>query len=110
MMGESPKDSEHAFTHMLTVFSVSAGMIGVCPPAIGLVKIVSQTKGVETLCDDLIAIDAMIFGLAALLGFRGLRRFVHHQIPLSPRLLDWSFLSGMALMIVICGIFAWNLL
>jgi hypothetical protein len=108
-MSESTKDSEHAFTHMLTVFSVSAGMIGVCPPAIGLVKIVFQAKGMQTLCDDLLAIDAMIFGLAAMLGFRDLRRFVNHKIPLSPRLMDWSFMSGMALMIVICGIFAWNL-
>ena len=78
-MGESPADTEHAFTHTLTVFSVSAGMIGVCLTAIGLVKIVSQAKGVDTLCDDLIAIDAIVFGVAAWLGFRGLQRFSRHE-------------------------------
>ena len=39
-MSESQEDTEHAFTHMLTVFSVAAGMIGVCLTAIGLDKIV----------------------------------------------------------------------
>jgi hypothetical protein len=109
-MSEKRSDTEHAFTHMLTVFSVSAGMIGVCLTAIGLVKIVSQAKGVETLCDDLIVIDAMFFGLAALLGFRGLQRFIHHEVPLSHQMMDWIFLIGLGLTIVICGVFAWNLL
>ncbi len=109
-MSNSSVDSEHAFTHTLTVFSVAAGMIGVCLTAIGLVKIVSHAKKVETLCDDLIVIDAIIFGLAALLGFRGLRRFVRHQVLISHQVMDWTFLIGLGLMIVICGVFAWNLL
>jgi hypothetical protein len=109
-MSESRADTEHAFTHMLTVFSVAAGMIGVCLTAIGLVKIVSQARRVETLCDDLIAIDAMVFGVAALLGFRGLRGFILHQYPPSHHLMDWTFLIGLGLTIVICGVFAWNLL
>jgi hypothetical protein len=109
-MSESPADSEHAFTHTLTVFKVSSGMIGVCLTAIGLVKIVSQAKGVETLCDDLIVIDAMIFGLATLLGFRGLRQFVLHQTLISHHVMDGTFLIGLGLTIVICGVFAWSLL
>ena len=64
-MSESQTDNAHAFRHTLTVFSVAAGMIGVSLTAIGLVKVLSQTKGVETLCDDLIAINAMVFGLTA---------------------------------------------
>ena len=71
-MREPPSDAEYSFNHALTVFSVSAGMIGVCLTAIGLVKIVTKANGFDALCDDLIAIDAMVFGLAALLGFRGL--------------------------------------
>jgi hypothetical protein len=42
------------------------------------------------------------------LGFRGLRRFVRHQILISHQLMGWSFLIGLVLMIVICGVFAWN--
>ena len=87
-MSETPKVSEHAFTHMLTVFSVSAGMVGVCLTAIGLVKIVSTAKGIETLCDDLTALDWILFGIAALLGFKGLQRFVGHELPLSPQVMD----------------------
>jgi hypothetical protein len=109
-MSESPPGSEHAFIHMLTVFSVTAGMVGVCLMAIGLVKVVSHAKQIETLCDDFLAIDAMIFGVAAMLGFRGLQRFVGHQVPLSPRAMDWTFLIGLGLMILICGIFSWSLL
>jgi hypothetical protein len=109
-MDQSPPNDLHAFHHALTVFSVSAGMIGVCLTAIGLVKIVTQGNGVGTLCDDLIAIDAMVFGLAALLGFRGLQRFVRHQSPLSLRLMDSVFLVGLALTIVNCAVFTWYLL
>jgi hypothetical protein len=109
-MSESPLNTEHAFNHTLTVFSVSAGMIGVCLTAIGLVQIVSWAKGVETLCDDLIALDAIIFGVAALLGFRGLQRFIHHQSPLSHQLMDWVFLIGLGLTIVNCAVLAWRLL
>jgi hypothetical protein len=109
-MSESTTGSNHAFTHTLTVFSVSAGMVGGCLTAIGLVKIVSHAKGIETLCDDLLVIDAMMFGLAALLGFRGLQRFVEKKAPLSNRLMNWIFLIGLALTIVICGLFTWSLI
>jgi hypothetical protein len=106
-MSESPSDTEHAFAHTLTVFSVSAGMIGVCMTGIGLVKVVSEAKGVDTLCDDLMAIDAIVFGFAALLGFRGLQRFVRHQRALSHHLMDWVFLIALGLTIVICALFTW---
>ena len=109
-MSKLPSNPEHAFTHTLTVFSVSSGMIGVCLTAIGLVKVVSQAKRVETLCDDLIVIDAMVFGLAALLGFQGVRRFIRHQSPPAHQVMDWVFFIALALTIVICGVFAWNLL
>src|SRR5271156_6572674 len=109
-MHQSPPNAEHAFNHALTVFSVSAGMIGVCLTAIGLVKIVTQARGVDTLCDDLIAIDAMVFGLAALLGFRGLQQFIRDQASLSLRLMDSVFLVGLALTIVNCAVFTWYLL
>jgi hypothetical protein len=109
-MREPPSDAEYSFNHALTVFSVSAGMIGVCLTAIGLVKIVTKANGFDTLCDDLIAIDAMVFGLAALLGFRGLQQFIRHQSPLSLRLMDSVFLVGLALTIVNCAVFTWYLL
>jgi hypothetical protein len=109
-MCQSPSNTEHAFKHALTVFSVSAGMIGVCLTAIGLVKVITHAKGVDTFCDDLIAINAMVFGLAALLGFRGLRQFIRHQSPLSLRLMDSVFLVGLALTIVNCAVITWYLL
>src|SRR5258708_4653537 len=100
-MSEARAAPEHPLSHNETVFSVSAGLIGVCLTAIGLVKVVAQARRVETLCDDLIVIDAMVFGLAALLGFRGLRRFILHQYPPSHHLMDWVFLIGLGLTIVI---------
>jgi hypothetical protein len=109
-MSEPQVDTEHAFTHALTVFSVSSGMIGVCLTAIGLVKIVSLTKRAETLCDDLIALNAVLFGISTFLGFRGLQRFIRHERPLSFCLMDGIFLVGLGLTIVICGLFAWSLL
>jgi ABC-type cobalamin transport system permease subunit len=108
-MSDTRVDTEHAFTHTLTVFSVSAGMIGVCLTAIGLVKIVAHAKGFETVCDDLIAIDAIVFGVATLLGFQGLRRFARHQAQLSHQLMDGMFLVGLALTIVTCAVLTWSM-
>ena len=43
------------------IFSVSAGLVGVCLTVIGLIRIIVNTNKVETAIDDFLAVDAIIF-------------------------------------------------
>ena len=104
------RNSEHAFSHSLTILSVSSGMIGVCLTAIGLVRVFTHMSSVDTLCDDLIVVDSLLFGVAALLGFRNLDRFVRRRKEVSLFVMDLVFLIALALMIVVCGFFAWSVI
>jgi hypothetical protein len=71
---------------------------------------VTQGRGVRTICDDLLVIDAGLFGLISLLCYWSL----HHQVRRRKTRLDlWIsrlFLVAQGLMIVVCGILAWALI
>jgi hypothetical protein len=95
---------------MLTIFSVSAGMIGVCLTAIGLVKLVVNGRAVSTICDDLLVVDAALFGVVALCCYRALSRHVRLRSSALDEWVDLIFVLALILMIVVCGIFAWSLL
>ncbi|HEY8356777.1 MAG TPA: hypothetical protein VIL30_04880 [Ramlibacter sp.] len=62
-----PEKREHELT--MSLFSVSATMVGVCLTAIGLLRLVATQTQVQTLGDDLLAIDALLFVLCAFLAF-----------------------------------------
>src|SRR4029078_914333 len=62
------------FYHLLTVFSVSAAMVGVCLTAIGLIKGVENLSKFTTHCDDVLLVsDAAFFLAAGMCSFRALR-------------------------------------
>ncbi len=107
---EPNRDSERAFTHSLTVFSVSSGMIGVCLTAIGLVQLVVKGRSATTICDDLLVLDAAVFGVVCMLCYRVLHHQIHNATSSLDNWVDRIFLFGLALMVLVCGIFAWSIL
>lgn len=85
------------------IFTVSSAMVGVCLTVIGLVRVVITLGKADTVADDLLAADAMLFLLSCLLSYaalrsRGLRRM--HRIE---RAADGIFIAAMVLMTAICG-------
>src|SRR5207244_13458559 len=61
------------------IFTVSSAMVGVCLTVIGLIRVVITLGSADTLADDLLAVDALLFLLSCLLSYwalrsRGLRR------------------------------------
>lgn len=96
---------EHDLT--MHVFTVSAGMVGVCLTAIGLLRlVVAQTK-VQTLGDELLAIDAVLFVVCVLLAFWS---FKTQNTQLRRRLrttVDVLFLAGLTGMATICAVIAY---
>ena len=106
---EPDRDSERSFTHTITVFSVSSGMIGVCLTAIGLVQLVVKGRSASTICDDLLVLDSAIFGVTCLLCYRVMQNHLRKKNSSMETWVDRVFLLGLGLMVVVCGIFAWSI-
>jgi hypothetical protein len=95
----SSKREENICIH---IFSVSAGMVGVCLTVIGLIRVVITLGRADTLADDLLAGDAVLFLTASLLSYTALRTQSSRKMKKFERWADWLFLSAMTLMVGIC--------
>ena len=89
------------------IFSVSAGMVGVCLTVIGLVRIISAVRQIETIADKVLAADALLFLASCLLSYWALRTRSLYKMQYVERLADVIFLVGLLLMVVVCGIVAY---
>src|SRR5438552_10968778 len=91
MKGETPP-KRGANSHLeqdicIHIFTVSSAMVGVCLTVIGLIRVVITLGTADTLADDLLAADALLFLISSLLSYwalrsRGLRRMYRlERIP-----------------------------
>jgi hypothetical protein len=98
---------EHDLT--IHVFSISAGMVGVCLTAIGILRLVAVQSKAQTLGDDFLAADAVLFVLTCFLSFWS---FKTGQVQLRRRLrliVDSLFMLGLVVMVGVCAIIAYAL-
>jgi small-conductance mechanosensitive channel len=89
------------------VFNVSAAMVGVCTTVIGLIRIVITLGKFDTIADDLLAADAIVFLLACFFSYWALRTRKKQRMHKAERVADMLFLAGLALMVVVCLVFAY---
>jgi hypothetical protein len=85
------------------IFTVSSAMVGVCLTVIGLVRVVITLGKADTVADDLLAGDALLFLVSCFLSYgavrsRGLRRMHHLE-----RVADGVFILAMIVMVAICA-------
>jgi hypothetical protein len=92
------------------IFSVSAGMVGICLTVIGLVKIVIAVRQIDTLVDSLLAVDALLFLISCLLAYWALRTRNMRNMRRVERMADIIFIIALLLMVVICGTIAYAVL
>jgi hypothetical protein len=85
------------------IFTVSAAMVGVCLTVIGLIRVVVTFGKVDTLADDLLAADALLFLIACLLSYWALRSRSTSRMHRVERVADSAFIVAMILMTAICG-------
>ena len=90
------------------IFTVSSAMVGVCLTVIGLIRVVITLGTVDTLADDLLAADALLFLISCLLSYwalrsRGLRRM--HRLE---RIADAIFIIAMIGMVVVCALITYS--
>src|SRR5438045_9565964 len=86
------------------IFTVSSAMVGVCLTVIGLIRVVITLGKADTLADDLLASDALLFLTSCLLSYAALRarslRRMHNIEPAA----DFVFILAMVVSPGICGL------
>ena len=55
------------------IFTVSAAMVGVCLTVIGLLRVIITIRKFDTIADDILAMDAVVFLVSCLLSYWALR-------------------------------------
>ena len=91
------------------IFTVSSAMVGVCLTVIGLIRVVITLGRADTLADDLLAGDALLFLISSLLSYwalrsRGLRRM--HRLE---KIADGIFIVAMIGMVIICAVITYTI-
>lgn len=90
------------------IFSVSAGLIGVCLTVIGIFRAVTELKKVSSIGDNLLAVDALFFLCSCLISYLALRSADKIRKRRIERVADVFFLTGLSLMAVVCILIAYT--
>jgi uncharacterized membrane protein HdeD (DUF308 family) len=99
---ESPRhlskaDSEELhFTHLITVFAVSAGMVGVCLTAMGIIQLVAHTARMQTRSDELLLADSALLLVSTVCSFISMRMRFHGPWRTFAWIADICLLVGIA--------------
>lgn len=100
-------NDEREHNLMVAIFSVAAGMVGVCLTGIGLLQVVSSVRKVSTFADDLLAVDALLFLACCLFGFLSFRVRAAALQGRLRKAADASFFVGLVMMAAIAGLLTW---
>jgi hypothetical protein len=106
--GEADQNNHLEQDICIHIFTVSSAMVGVCLTVIGLIRVVITLGKADTVADDCLAIDALLFLISCLLSYwalrsRGLRRMHRHE-----RIADAIFILAMIGMVGICALITYS--
>jgi hypothetical protein len=85
------------------ILSVSAAMVGVCLTVIGLLRVVITIRKADTVADDLLAADAILFLISCLLSYWALRTRTVRRMHNVERVADAVFMLALVLMVAVCA-------
>jgi len=91
------------------IFTVSSAMVGVCLTVIGLIRVVVTLGKADTLADDLLASDALLFLTSCLLSYAAMRARSFRRMHRIERAADWVFIVAMVVMALICGFITYSM-
>jgi hypothetical protein len=92
------------------IFSVSAGLVGVCLTVIGLFRVMVRSPHVDSVADNVLAVDALLFLVACTLAYLALRTRDADRARRLERAADTAFLMGLAMMVVVGGMIAFEII
>ena len=91
------------------IFTVSAAMVGVCLTVIGLIRVVITLGRADTLADDLLAGDALLFLISCLLSYWALRSRSLRRMHRLEKIADGIFIIAMIGMVIICAVITYTI-
>lgn len=113
MKGETNGD-RNPNTHLeqdicIHIFTVSSAMVGVCLTVIGLIRVVITLGRADTLADDLLAADALLFLVSCLLSYWALRSRSVRRMHRLEKIADGIFIFAMIGMVIICALITYTI-
>jgi len=91
------------------IFTVSSAMVGVCLTVIGLIRVVITLGSADTLADDFLAADALLFLISCMLSYWALRSRSLHRMHRLEKIADSIFIIAMIGMVVICALITYTI-
>jgi hypothetical protein len=112
MKGETQSRSEQN-NHLeqdisIHIFTVSSAMVGVCLTVIGLIRVVITLGKADTLADDFLAADALLFLVSCLLSYWALRSRTARRMHRLEKIADVIFIIAMIGMVIICALITYT--
>jgi uncharacterized membrane protein YqjE len=112
MKGETQSQSEQK-NHLeqdisIHIFTVSSAMVGVCLTVIGLIRVVITLGKADTLADDFLAGDALLFLVSCLLSYWALRSRTLRRMHRLEKIADLIFITAMIGMVIICALITYT--
>lgn len=92
------------------IFSTSAQLVGVCLTVIGLFRVVFELNDINSIADNLMAVDALVFLGSCLLSYLALRSMKADRSLALAQAADLVFLAGLGMMVVVGGLVAYELI
>jgi hypothetical protein len=99
---DGPAHLGRAFNHERTIFTVCATMVGVCLTIIGLIRLVESLGPLRILSRVVLAVDALVFLVGALLSFTTMRSHVRGREGRLLPLADAATAIGLIGLVVVC--------
>jgi hypothetical protein len=91
------------------IFTVSSAMVGVCLTVIGLIRVVITLGRANTLADDFLAADALLFLVSCLLSYWALRCRSVRRMHRLEKVADAIFIAAMIGMVIICALITYSI-
>ena len=91
------------------IFTVSSAMVGVCLTVIGLIRVVITLGRADTLADDLLAGDALLFLISCLLSYWALRSRSLRRMHRLEKIADGIFILAMIGMVISCALITYTI-
>lgn len=91
------------------IFTVSSAMVGVCLTVIGLIRVVITFGRADTLADDFLAGDALLFLISCLLSYWALRSRSVRRMHRLEKVADGIFILAMIGMVIICALITYTI-
>jgi hypothetical protein len=89
------------------IFTSSSVMVGVCLTVVGMLRVAITLRAENTLADDLLAINAMMYLLSAVLSYGGLRTRSTQRNHRLEYTADAVFISGLVFTVINTGFITW---